>query len=94
MYPPIEPESQSHNVRVRVIGIGPTRDVPVLSAARRRVSNSGAGRCHKGNATACSPESPLPTPRRQRGRENWAQTCNNPTPPRGARPADHSTQLR
>eukprot|EP00955_Chlamydomonas_euryale_P084077 363924-Chlamydomonas_euryale.AAC.3 len=40
---------------------GPTRDMP---AARRRVSNSGAGRCHEGNATACSPESPLPTPRR------------------------------
>eukprot|EP00955_Chlamydomonas_euryale_P045916 353273-Chlamydomonas_euryale.AAC.9 len=44
-----------------------------------------AGSCHKGNATACGPEPPQPTPCRQPGHENRAQSRNIPITPCRAR---------
>eukprot|EP00955_Chlamydomonas_euryale_P002958 31146-Chlamydomonas_euryale.AAC.5 len=56
--------------------------MPAVSAARRKGSKSGLGAVTKGTPLRAVLNHPIPTPHGQAGRENWAQSCNGPVPPR------------
>eukprot|EP00955_Chlamydomonas_euryale_P113979 366245-Chlamydomonas_euryale.AAC.14 len=61
-------------LRVRGTGSGSTKDMPVLSVARQRVSSSGQGAVTKGTPLRTVLSHPIPTPPHQPGRENRAQS--------------------
>eukprot|EP00955_Chlamydomonas_euryale_P106939 365736-Chlamydomonas_euryale.AAC.7 len=64
----------------------------VLSAARRKVSSSRLGAVTKAMPLRMVLSHSIPTPPCRPACENWAQSHQSPTPPRGAWPDDHSTQ--
>eukprot|EP00955_Chlamydomonas_euryale_P093247 364774-Chlamydomonas_euryale.AAC.10 len=60
--------------RVRVTGSEPTKGMPVLSVARQIGSSRGLGAVTKGTPLRTVLSHPIPTPPRQPGRENRAQS--------------------
>eukprot|EP00955_Chlamydomonas_euryale_P040174 351612-Chlamydomonas_euryale.AAC.22 len=84
--------AQTNVHRVRVTGSGPTKGMPALSAAWSRGSSSGQDTVTKGTPLRTVLSHPIPTPRRQPGRENRAQSRYPATWSAAYRPNSHSHQ--